>query len=182
MSPLRVVLDANVLYPFTLRDTLLRIAAAGYYQVCWSSQILEEVSRNLVDKAGITSAQATHLLTAMNKAFPEAMVTGHEALIETMPNDEKDRHVAAAALTAAAQIIVTNNLRDFRRLPDSIEAHSPDQFLKDLFALDPDGFVVILQAQAAALQRPPVTFIQLLDGLAKSVPTFVQTVHAYRMR
>jgi hypothetical protein len=31
----KVVLDANVIYPFTLRDTLLRAAAAGLYQVYW---------------------------------------------------------------------------------------------------------------------------------------------------
>ena len=29
----RVVLDANVLFPFTLRDTLLRAAYADLYQV-----------------------------------------------------------------------------------------------------------------------------------------------------
>ena len=38
-APFRVVLDANVLFPFTLRDTLLRAAAKGYFQVYWSEQI-----------------------------------------------------------------------------------------------------------------------------------------------
>jgi hypothetical protein len=38
-APFIVVLDANVLFPFTLRDTLLRAAAAGLYQVRWSSQM-----------------------------------------------------------------------------------------------------------------------------------------------
>ena len=33
VAPFRVVLDANVLFPFTLRDTLLRAAARGYVQV-----------------------------------------------------------------------------------------------------------------------------------------------------
>ena len=31
-----VVLDANVPYPLTLRDTVLRAAAAGFYQLRWS--------------------------------------------------------------------------------------------------------------------------------------------------
>lgn len=44
-APLRVVLDANVLFPFTLRDTLLRVAAKGYFQVYWSEQILDETTR-----------------------------------------------------------------------------------------------------------------------------------------
>jgi hypothetical protein len=31
-----VVVDANVLFPFTLRDTLLRAAAADFYQLRWA--------------------------------------------------------------------------------------------------------------------------------------------------
>ncbi len=179
LPPLRVVLDANVLYPFSLRDTLLRAAAAGYYQIYWSPQILEETSRNLVNSAGISQEQATHLMRAMTKAFPEAMVSGHEVLVEIMPDHEKDRHVTAAAVVAAARIIVTNNLKDFQILPAGIEAQSPDKFLVDLFALEPDSIIGILQQQAAALQRPAITVEDLLVGLAKTVPTFVQVVRLY---
>ncbi len=32
-APFKVLLDANVLYPFTLRDTLLRAASGGFYQI-----------------------------------------------------------------------------------------------------------------------------------------------------
>lgn len=42
----RVVLDANVLFPFALRDTLLRAAALGMYQVHWSEEILAEANRS----------------------------------------------------------------------------------------------------------------------------------------
>ena len=34
-APFIVVVDANVLYPLTLRDTVLRAAAAGFYQLRW---------------------------------------------------------------------------------------------------------------------------------------------------
>ena len=40
-APFKVVLDANVLYPFTLRDTLLRAAAEDLFQVYWSAKILD---------------------------------------------------------------------------------------------------------------------------------------------
>jgi hypothetical protein len=43
-----------------------------------------------------------------------------------MPNDEKDRHVAAAAVKGGAQVIATANLRHFAQLPDGIEAQGPD--------------------------------------------------------
>ena len=50
------LLDANVLFPFTLRDTLLRAAAAGLFQVRWSDEILTETTRNLVAKGRATAA------------------------------------------------------------------------------------------------------------------------------
>ena len=39
-APFIVVIDANVLYPFTPRDTVLRAAAAGFYQLRWSKDSL----------------------------------------------------------------------------------------------------------------------------------------------
>ena len=120
-SPGRVVLDACVLYPFTLRDTLLRMAAEGMYQLYWSAQILEETRRNLVAKQ-ITEDQATRLLAAMTGAFPQAMVIDYEALIPRMKNEPKDRHVVAVAVKAEAGTIVTGNLRHFHDLPDGIRA------------------------------------------------------------
>jgi len=73
----RVVLDANVLFPFTLRDTLPRTAAEGCFQLYWSEQILDEATRNLVNTHVMTDRQAGRLRTVMEQAFPEAMVRGH---------------------------------------------------------------------------------------------------------
>jgi hypothetical protein len=42
-----VTYDANVLYPSTLRDLLIRIAQAGLVQARWTDQILDEVFRNI---------------------------------------------------------------------------------------------------------------------------------------
>jgi PIN domain len=53
----KVVLDANVLYPFSLRDTLLRLAERELYVLAWSERILDEVSRNLVDDGAPTPPQ-----------------------------------------------------------------------------------------------------------------------------
>lgn len=175
----RVVLDANVLFPFSLRDTLLRAAASGYFQVYWSAEILEETTRNLIGTGTITKRQAERLVQAMTTAFPEAMVEGYEPLVDAMPNDEKDRHVAAAAVVAGAQVIVTNNLKDFRELPGDIEAQAPDEFLNNLFDLDSHGMVELLEQQVGALTNPPKTFVQLLDGLAKTVPHFVHSVRKF---
>jgi hypothetical protein len=47
-APFIVVVDANVLFPLTLRDTVLRAAAADFYQLRWSKEILDQMERNLV--------------------------------------------------------------------------------------------------------------------------------------
>jgi hypothetical protein len=71
-APFIVVVDANVLYPLTLRDTVLHAAAAGFYQLRWSADILEEMERNLVLKGGIPAEKAARLRATMERAFPEA--------------------------------------------------------------------------------------------------------------
>ncbi|MFT3861145.1 hypothetical protein [Micropruina sp.] len=42
-----VVYDANVLYPSTLRDVLIRVGLARLVQPKWTDQILDEVFGNL---------------------------------------------------------------------------------------------------------------------------------------
>ncbi len=181
-APFRVVLDANVLYPFALRDTLLRAAAEDLYQVYWSAEILEEVVRNLRANGVMSEGQVRHLLEQMAGEFPEACGTGHEDLIDSMRVHPKDRHVAAVAVVVGAQLIVTSNLKDFRDLPSGIEAKGPDDFLCDLLDLDPDAMIELLREQAAVLRRPPKLFDELLEGLAKTVPAFVEEVRAYLRR
>ena len=175
-APFIVVVDANVLFPLTLRDTVLRAAAADLYQLRWSEEILNEMERNLVSTMTMSADKAARLRTHMEKFFPEAMVTGHEPLIAGMKNDTKDRHVVAAAVKAGAQVITTVNLKDFKPLPDGIEAQSPDEFLCNLFDLDPQSFVAMLSAQAADLQKPPVTFDGLLERLSRAVPELAHAV------
>jgi predicted nucleic acid-binding protein len=171
--PIRAVLDANVLYPFTLRDTLLRAAAAGLFRVHWSEQILEEATRNLVGDGIVTADQAARLRSAMERAFPEALVTGYEGFVREMRNDEKDRHVAAAAHVARAQVIVTGDLGGFRQLPSGIQAEHPDGFLCRLLEPNPGLLSAVVREQASALRRPPRTLDDVLRALGKVVPTFV---------
>lgn len=182
-APFRVVLDANVLFPFSLRDTLLRAASDGLFQLYWSERILKEMSSNLVEESHATQEKADKLVAQMQKAFPEATISGYEPLVAAMQNDPKDRHVVAAAVKAGAQVIVTNNLKDFEELPEGVEAQSPDEFLCSLFDLRPDSLVTLVKAQAEALKNPPRSFEDLLRGLAKLVPEFAKSVrsHAFGM-
>jgi hypothetical protein len=126
----------------------------------------------------MTSKQAARLRAVMEQAFPEAMVRGHERLIGSMRNDEKDRHVAAAAVKAKAEVIVTSNVRDFRHLPSGIEAMRPDEFLMELLDASPDAIVRVLQEQAADLRRPPMTVEDVLGRLERVAGSFVALVRA----
>lgn len=178
-APFIVLLDANVLFPFSLRDTLLRAAAAGFYQARWSSQILDEMTRNLVSKGTMPEDKANRLRAIMTREFPEAEVTGYEHLIAAMKNHEKDRHVVAAAVKAGAQVITTSNLKDFAELPEGVEAQSPDEFLCNLFDLDPESFVELLREQAEDLVNPRMSLDDLLVRLARVVPDVVAAVREH---
>ena len=74
---------------------------------------------------------------------------------------------------------MTENLKDFRELPDGIEAQSADIFLCNLFDLDPEGFIDMLREQAADLVKPPMTFEELLDRLSRSAPDLVDLVREH---
>jgi len=66
------LLDACVLYPAALRDTLLRAAPRGLYRPQWSALIIDEVSRNLRENRGLTEEQTWKLTSAMTEHFGEA--------------------------------------------------------------------------------------------------------------
>jgi hypothetical protein len=96
------VLDACVLYPVRVRDTLLSIAQADIYRPLWTDQIVEEAVRNIVDKrSDLDPVLVRKSFSEMDAAFPDARVTEYEPLISAMTNHTKDRHVLAAALAGA---------------------------------------------------------------------------------
>jgi hypothetical protein len=77
----RVVLDACVLIPMPLADTLLRMAEAPrLYLPHWSQAIMDEVTRNLVAKWDMAPEQACRREEELRLHFPEAWVKGYEPL------------------------------------------------------------------------------------------------------
>ncbi|MBE7537664.1 MAG: hypothetical protein HS122_04570 [Opitutaceae bacterium] len=92
----KVVLDACVLANFGVCDLLLRLAETPrLYLPRWSEEILLETERTHLSELGWPPHLAKSYQTAVRAAFPEAMVTGHEALIDACRNDLKDRHLLA---------------------------------------------------------------------------------------
>jgi hypothetical protein len=75
-----VVYDANVLYPNTLRDLLIRIAQQPHLvQAKWTDEILGEMSRALrKNRPDITEEKTARLCQLMNDAVRDCLVTGYQ--------------------------------------------------------------------------------------------------------
>ena len=90
--------------------------------------------------------------------------------VNAMKNDEKDRHVLAAAVRAHADCIVTNNLKHFPKpalKPFGIECLSAQDFLVHQYHLDPDCFISVLTEQARDSGQ---SFAKLLELLSLHTP------------
>jgi predicted nucleic acid-binding protein len=174
--PLVALLDANVLWSAAVRDTLLRAAESALFRPVWSAEILGEVARNLKRRRpNLDPARIDRTLGRMRAHFPEALIEGYDRLIPAMQNDVKDRHVLAAAVQSGAEVIVTENVRDFPAAacaPYEIAVRTTDEFLCELWLLQSDAIVRVLHEQAVALTAPRQTLSDVLATLARSAPRF----------
>lgn len=179
--PFAAVLDASVLYPLPLRDTLLRVAETELYDPYWSARILDEVVRNLVADGRASDEQARRLANAMTAAFDGAAVP-QDAIDQLESAMTNDRHVLAAAIVSDAEAVVTLNLKDFPPeacSPFGVEPVHPDVFLLDLYGLANQEVYDAVVRQATALTRPPMTLDELLDRLAVTAPSFAQALREH---
>ena len=128
-----VILDANVLYPQLLRDTLLSLAGANLYHARWSATINAEWVRNLAKNKPDIADKLSEVVKLMCASVPDCLVTHYEMLADSIElPDRDDRHVVAAAIVGHADAIVTFNLKDFPRAvlqPYGIEVQHPDEFV-----------------------------------------------------
>ena len=88
-----------------------------------------------------------------DSAYAEAWISAYEPVIRRMTNDEKDRHLAAAAVHG--------------------EAPHPQSFLIEISREEPALVITKLEQQAADRGR---SLPQLLDILGATVPEFVALV------
>lgn len=172
MSKPAVVYDACVLYPAPLRDTLMSLATTGLFRARWTEAIQDEWSRNLhEDRPDLTREQLDRTRRLMNRAVPDALVTGYEGLIETLHlPDPNDRHILAAAIHAKAQVIVTLNLRDFPSEVLSayaITALPPDFFISKLLREHRQEVVAALAQQRRRLVKPSQSVEEFLETLSR---------------
>lgn len=168
--PLVAVLDACVLYSFSTRDILLRLAEAGLFRAVWNAEILDEMARNLTANA---AADGDRVRMLLEDAFEDAMDTNGIGFLPVVPGSVSphDRHVVATALAQHAEVIVTVNLKDFAREtlePLGLAVQHPDEFLLNQLSFDRERTLQAVRDQSASLRRPPLS----LKALALHVPNF----------
>ena len=155
------LLDACVLYPMAMADSLMSLATTGLFAAKWSTRIeaewigsLEENRPDLKGKLGFRRDQ-------MRSAVPDWEVPDEawQPLTEGLKlPDPGDVHVLAAALAALAghaDCIVTANLKDFPLdvvAPYGIEIVHPDQFIVHQWDLN-ELVVVAAFKHASALEE-----------------------------
>jgi hypothetical protein len=169
-----------------VRDLLIRLARTGLVGARWTGLIHEEWIRNLLrNRPDLTPAQLQRTRELMDLAVPGAVVEDFESWIPrlTLP-DPDDRHVLAAAIVAAADVIVTFNTKDFPA--DAVAAHGinvkdPDAFVLDLLSSHPEMVHAAARAQRASLRKPPRGLDEYLADLASGgLKRFAETLRASR--
>ena len=178
-SDFPAVLDACVLANGRLCDLYLRLAESPrLYLPIWSIQILEEVRRTQTTKLKhpYSLSLAAYWREEVQKAFPASTVEGWENFMSLAKNQEKDRHVLAAAIAAKASLIITFNLRDFPATalsPHGVEAQSPQDHLLTLWSIEP---AIVMSKLALMAKDRDEDLEDLLIALGRSVPEFSRHV------
>jgi len=165
------VLDTNIIIPIEIRDILFWFAHDELYTLKWSKHIFDEWV-SVMKRMEVSKEQIEKRINMANRAFPDAMVLNYEPLIGNLDlPDEKDRHVLAAAIKINANLIVTNNIKDFpNNYLDNfgLIAKTADDFLTD--TIDLNNQVAIKSFRKLVLNRtiPEMDEYQVLDAMRKN--------------
>ncbi len=169
-----VLADANILFSRTLRDYFLYAADAGAIEIRWSQAILDEMSRNLRDRLGLTQGDTDRLEQLMNDYLEYALVEVTDtdlAAVAEVAMDAKDRHVLAAAMAAGADILLSENTRHFPGVwmaEHGVELLTAAQLLSRLTDQFPDK---IRQAHAKTVRyslKPAADVLATLETIVGS--------------
>lgn len=130
-------------------------------------EILEEMTTAVRDKyPNFSAEQGDSLRAAIVDSVSDCLVSDYEYLLPTVEiSDPDDRHVLAAAIHSQSQAIVTDD-RDFDHVslePHDLVAQSPDDFLTDLFDLNPMATRQLVAEEASLRDKTIADLIDLLE-------------------
>lgn len=164
----KVILDTNVIYPIIVRDILFWFAHYDLYRIKWTVQIFDEWRRVMVKK-GVPPEEANTRIQKAHLAFPDATVRDYEWLINLLElPDPDDRHVLAAAISINADIIVTNNTKDFPQTyleSFGLSAKTADHFLTEILELNSTLAVAAFKDMVSSKRKPQMDEYSVLTQL-----------------
>ncbi len=165
------VLDTNVIYPIDIRDLLFWFASYDLFTPKWSKHIFSEWE-NVMKRKGIPDEEIKKRLSKAQLAFPDALVDNYEPLVNSLElPDDKDRHVLAAAIKANANIIITNNMKDFPKeylASFGLTAKTADDFITDTIDLNNDLALEAFRALVLNRTNPNLDEFEILDRFRKN--------------
>jgi hypothetical protein len=160
-------LDSSVLFPVFISNLLLFLSDAELFEVRWSKDVHREWIDSRLRRFPTADREALiRKQERMDAEFPGALVAGYESLINEFDlPDPNDRHIAAAAEKAGANVIVTENIDDFPsdRLRHAMFAQTTDDFIADQ---------IYLTSRSARLIA--IALIRHKKNLTKSRPNWRQ--------
>jgi hypothetical protein len=119
------VLDADVLVPSALCDTLLRLAADGFCRPLWSLQILKEVEHAIVRvRPDLQPARAARRTDVMRGTFLDANVERWEEVAAGLDSSMLEVLVRQAADLSNPPMDLAGRLNNLARcnVPNFVEA------------------------------------------------------------
>ena len=171
---MRVFVDTNVLFPFSVMDLMPALTEDSVHDIVWSERLLSEWERVIVREQHRSAESAAAITRAIRRFFADCEVTetAYAHLVDGMPGDDPDdRHHAAAALAAGADVLVTWNLADY---PEAALAErglrvlDPDRYLCELYGELPDEVTDTVVRLAAEKRNPPMAAQEAVVRLAKA--------------
>ncbi|MFM2394931.1 MAG: hypothetical protein RLZZ546_2914 [Bacteroidota bacterium] len=180
---MKVFIDANVLYPQTLREFILQIARLKLIEVFWSQEVLDEWYFNIQKK--LTPKEKNRLkdtIQLLHHDFPHALVKDFTMIENANLIDQNDIHVISAAIHAKVDVILTFNTRDFPKSmlrKYGMTHFHPDKFVQHLLTknkLDIIQAFEQLMKTSDYEKRSENEVIKLISnrGLVKSMRLFCQ--------
>lgn len=152
----RAVLDSDIIFSRVLHELMGRVGQRlGLLDLVWSEELLAEARRSLVENKGLSDNAAARWVGYLPQNFPdgETVLAGAAASVDlgALTDDPGDHHVCRLAITSGAAYLFTH---DRGYLGSALQGHgvevtAPDPFLAAAFDEASEGFLDLLERQAA---------------------------------
>lgn len=121
----------------------------------WSEELLAETRRSLVERKGLSEDAAARWVSYLSQNFPdgETDLTGAAAGVDlsALTDDPDDHHVCRLVIASGAAYLFTHDRGYLRSALQGhgVEVAAPDSFLTAAFDEASEGFLDLLERQAA---------------------------------